>query len=140
MTITLVSGATTTTLIAGASRTAQQIAGPVDEQSLEDALQVQIKRPLRAAAATPLSRGNILATLRFSGIRLDTTEDLSREWAWTWPYTCPRAGTLYITGATRRVVCATAVIQSMVTRANGCSARVDYVIACGAITAENNPS
>ena len=140
MPITLLNGSTLTTLIAGPSRAVQQICGPVDEQSLEDQLQTQIKMPLRAAAATPMARGNLVATFRFSGIYLDNTEDLAREWAWTWPSLCPRSGTLYITGATRRVVGASAVISSMPTRCSGSSARVDYVVVCGAVTAENNPS
>lgn len=140
MVITLVNGGTTSTLIAGATRASQAICGPIDEQSLDDQLQVQIKMPLRATAATPLPRGNLVATFRFAGIYLESTEDLAREWAWTWPFTCQRSGTLYITGATRRVVGASAVITSMPTRTRGCSARVDYVVVCGAVTAENNPS
>lgn len=139
MTITIDPGTGPITLIAGPTRTAQQICGPVDEQSLEDDLQVQMKLPLRAVSGTPLPRGNLLGTFHFSGIWLDTTEDLAREWAWTWPYTCPRSGTLYITGATRRVIGANAVIRRMPTRAIGCSARVDYEVICGAITAGANP-
>ena len=140
MVITLDTGSgTPTTLIAGPTRAVQQICGPVDEQSLDDQLQVQLKMPLRAAVATPLPRGNIAATFRFSGIWQDSTEDLAREWAFLWPFTCPRSGTLYIAGSSRRVKGLNAVIQRMPTRPNGCSARVDYQIVCGACTAENIP-
>ena len=139
MTITIDPGTGPITLIAGPTRTAQQICGPVDEQSLEDQLQVQMIMPLRAVTATPVSRGNISGTFRFAGTWLDNTEDLAREWAWTWPYLCPRTGTLYITGASRRVIGANAVIKSMPTRAIGCSGFVKYEIVCGAVTAGANP-
>lgn len=137
MTIAITSGSVTSTLIAGATRAVQAISGPVDEQSLEDQLQLQIKMPLRAIAATPMPRGNLVTTYRFAGIWLDNSEDLAREWAFTWPSLCLRSGTLYITGATRRVVNASAVINAIQTRAFGRSAHVAYTIVCGAVTAEN---
>jgi len=137
MTITITSGGVTSTLIAGATRAVQAISGPVDEQSLEDQLQTQIKMPLRATAATILARGNLVTTYRFSGIWLDNSEDLAREWAFTWPSLCLRTGTLYITGTTRRVVGASAVINAITTRSFGRSAHVSYTIICGAVTAEN---
>jgi hypothetical protein len=137
MTITITSGGVTSTLIAGATRAVQAISGPVDEQSLEDQLQTQIKMPLRATAATILARGNLVTTFRFSGIWLDNSEDLAREWAFTWPSLCLRSGTLYITGTTRRVVGASAVINTIATRSFGRSAHVAYTIVCGAVTAEN---
>jgi hypothetical protein len=137
MTITLTDGTTTSTLIAGATRAVQSICGPVDEQSLDDQLQTQIKMPLRAIAATPLPRGNLVTTFRFSGIWLDNSEDLAREWAFTWPSLCLRSGTLYIKGTTRRVVGANAVINAITTRNFGASSHVSYTIICGAVTAEN---
>jgi hypothetical protein len=104
MTITITSGGVTSTLIAGATRAVQAISGPIDEQSLEDQLQTQIKMPLRAPAATPMPRGNLVTTFRFNGIWLDNSEDLAREWAFTWPSLCLRSGTLYITSGTVRVM------------------------------------
>jgi hypothetical protein len=134
MIIEIVSGGSTVTLIDGATRANGKIAGPIDEQEMVSAIEVQLKKPIRGDFTKPLARGLRSNAITLKGDYQGTTEDLTREWALTWPASVPTSGTINIKGATKKVVYADAVIQRVRVNCMGLSASVVYEITCGAIS------
>jgi hypothetical protein len=128
---------TTVTLIDGADRSSGKIAGPIDEQTMLSTIEVQAKRPIRAANTVPLARALRTNTFSLKGTYLGTTEDAAREWAFAWPVAVHTSGTINIKGATKKIVCANAVVQSIKIDVNGLMADVVYVVQCGAISVAN---
>lgn len=133
MIIEIVNG-TTVTLIDGADRSSGKIAGPIDEQTMLSAIDVQVKRPIRGTYQKPLARGLRVNSFSVKGSYLGTTEDATREWAFAWPVSVHTSGTINIKGATKKIVCADAVVKSVKIDVKGVSADVVYDVQCGAIS------
>ena len=138
MTITLTSGSTVQTLCDGpgfAGQTGKMI-GPVGDMPLGFAWDVQVKRPIRATAATPLPRENRTLSVSFSVYQVFATIEAARLWAvYTWPNGVLRAGTLKLyVNATNYAAYANAALQQMPIVQHGVAVDVSFVFVAGALT------
>lgn len=137
-TVTILDGATTTTLCHGMGQRT------VNEWRLEGDIEAPAAftcgepiRPLRAVNSTPPGRAMRESRVTFSVGRIYSDLAAAYEARLTLPNTCPVKGTLYINvSATRRVSCANAQIESCNTKQNGLFVGASYSFLVGAVTAE----
>ncbi len=112
-----------TTICHGADRAVDKSAGPEGLTVGGDGVP-QISRPIRAAAAIPLARGGLLASVAFSVNRLCASAAAASTFAADHPFTCPRDGTLTLGSKTL----ANAHIDTILCRQQGISVHIDYRI------------
>lgn len=142
MLITITSGATTQTLCHGIAQRGQSgyMLGPLGLEGLDMAWSVILKRPIRAAVATPMQRGLREGRFAFGIYRHFESLDAAHQWAYhTFPEALITAGSLAISVVTdKRARLSDAALERLTIAPAGITVDVRMTWRYGAVTFEDD--